>query len=422
MDIVETVVNIAKQEGIVDCSLDGLKTGDGQGYMGVIDFVHLNGKTKCGKEKKISFAIKTAASNKTLRETPFMINTFEREFQMYKSVFPALYNFEKEKGIKNPLPSVPKCYSVFDKTVPEILILEDLIQSGYKTWDRMLMMDDRHVRIVVQEYARFHSVSFAIQDQHPVQFVELTKNLDNIFDKYMKGTGIFDAAIRKCKLALASLDSNSKAFARYKLFLSRVEQEFSDLMATCSKYYVILHGDGWCNNMLFKYNKVRMYIYLKITLFLHPNTFQNSDNLNEPVAMRLLDFQFSRLGSPVSDLSYFLYSCTSKEVLDNMNAYKYLYYDTLCKHIELLGSNPNNLYPISVFEEHWKMYSKFGFIWSSLLVFLLLSEKHEIIDFTDIVETGKEIGTAFDYEIANTNEFNGRMESIIKHFVENNII
>ncbi|KAF2892155.1 hypothetical protein ILUMI_14018, partial [Ignelater luminosus] len=148
----------------------------------------------------------------------------------------------------------------------------------------------------------------------------------------------------------------------------------------------------------------------------------DSNNPNEPADMRLLDFQFSRLGSPVSDLAYFLYGCTSKEILDKMNIYKHLYYDTLCKHIELLGSKPGNVYPPPVFEEHWRTYSKFGLIASALLVFALLSEKDEILDMVDVAEAGQEIGTVFDYEIANINEFNTRMRHIIEHFVENNLI
>lgn len=138
--------------------------------------------------------------------------------------------------------------------------------------------------------------------------------------------------------------------------------------------------------------------------------------------MRFVDFQFSRLGSPVCDLAYFIYSCTSKEVLDNMNTYKYHYYDSLSKHISLLGSNPNEVYPLSVFEEHWKTYAKFGLTISALQVFVLLSEKHEVIDYTDVAEAGQEIGTAYDYEIANTEEYNNRMRCIIEYFVEENVI
>ncbi|KAF2895980.1 hypothetical protein ILUMI_10195, partial [Ignelater luminosus] len=403
MDIVETLLNIAKQEGVVDCCLDDLKAGDGQGYMGSINFVHLNGKAKCGKEKQLNFMIKTATTNGKLREFTITNTVFEREIRMYKIIFPALYNFEKGKGIENPFSSVPRCYYASERSVPEILILEDLIQSGYRSWNRALPISDKPVRIVVQEYARFHAVSFAVQDQNPLLFKELTKNFDNIFDIFMKYTGVFHAAIRKSKLALASLDPNSKAFTRYKQFLCGVEDKYSNLIATCDKYRVILHGDSWCNNMLFKYNK-------------------DCNSRNEPVAVRFIDFQFSRLGSPVCDLAYFLYGCTSKEVLDNMNVYKNLYYDTLCRHIELLGSKPDNVYPLPAFEEHWRTYSKFGLIASGLLVFLLLSEKHEIIDFTDIAEAGREVGTAFDYEIANINEFNNRMKHIIEYFVDNNLI
>lgn len=130
----------------------------------------------------------------------------------------------------------------------------------------------------------------------------------------------------------------------------------------------------------------------------------------------------TRVGPPVCDLAYFLYGCTTKEVLDNMDTYKAFYYENLSKHIKLLGSNPDVIYPSSAFEEQWKKYAKFGLCTSGLINFALLSEKHEVIDFNEVVEAGQEIGTAFDYEIANMKEFNNRMKYIIENFVANDLI
>ncbi|KAF2904591.1 hypothetical protein ILUMI_01589 [Ignelater luminosus] len=69
----------------------------------------------------------------------------------------------------------------------------------------------------------------------------------------------------------------------------------------------------------------------------------------------------------------------------------YLYCDTLCKHIELLGSNPNNVYLLPSFEEHWRTHSKFRLIASALPVFALLCGKDKVLDMVDVAEAGQEI-------------------------------
>lgn len=81
----------------------------------------------------------------------------------------------------------------------------------------------------------------------------------------------------------------------------------------------IVHGDYWNNNMLFKYE----------------------DGI--PVLLWMLDFQLSRIGHPVGDVAYFLYTST----LPNTRQ-KYLhdllshYFDTLTTDLRLLGISLDN--------------------------------------------------------------------------------
>ncbi|KAF2886732.1 hypothetical protein ILUMI_19441 [Ignelater luminosus] len=398
MDIKTTLLKIAEQEGLIDCSTDDLKDGDSHGYLGDINIVNINGKTKNGEKTQLSVLIKCAATNEKLRENG-IVGIYEREIRMYTSIFPAYYDFEKEKGIKIPFPLTPRCYGAFTNCNPEILILENLSTLGYQSWNKKLQMQDSHVRVALKEYGRYHALGFVIQDQNPTLFKKLTDNFDNSFEIFMKRGGMFYSFIQKIQLALNAIDSSSNVFRRYEEFLNGIEQKFTDVLAKDDKYNSILHGDSWCNNMMFKYNQE-----------------------NQPVDIRFIDFQLSRVGPPICDLAYFLYGCTSKEVLDNMNTYKAFYYENLSKHIKLLGSNPDSVYPPSAFEEQWKKYAKFGLMTSGLINFALLSEKHEVIDFNEVAAAGHNIGTAFDYEIANMKEFNIRMTRIIENFVANDLL
>ena len=78
----------------------------------------------------------------------------------------------------------------------------------------------------------------------------------------------------------------------------------------------ILHGDYWNNNMLFKY----------------------VEGTNIPVSLKMLDFQMSRIGHPLSDVMYFLYTSTLPEMREK---YMYIllryYFDTLTTDLRLLG-------------------------------------------------------------------------------------
>jgi aminoglycoside phosphotransferase (APT) family kinase protein len=56
----------------------------------------------------------------------------------------------------------------------------------------------------------------------------------------------------------------------------------------------ILHGDYWINNMLFKY----------------------VEGKSKPVSLKMVDFQTSRIGHPLSDVLYFLYTSTLPDLRD----------------------------------------------------------------------------------------------------------
>lgn len=255
MDIKTTLLKICEQEGLVDCFSDDFKDVESLGYCGDINLVNVNGKTKNGEERQINFLMKCAATNEKLREYG-IVGIYEREVRAYTSIFPAYYNFEKEKGITNPFSLVPRFYGALMNRNPEILILGNLSKDGYQSWNKKLQMQDSHVRVALRGIGRYHALGFVIQDQNPELFNKLTNNLDDSFEIFMKRGGMFYSFIRKIQLALNGLDSNSNVFRRYKEFLNGIDQKFTDSLAKDDKYNTILHGDCWCTNMLFKYNEV----------------------------------------------------------------------------------------------------------------------------------------------------------------------
>ncbi|KAF2904584.1 hypothetical protein ILUMI_01582 [Ignelater luminosus] len=395
--IEKALIEIAKEEGVFDIVLD-CKKGEFQGYLSRTSVINLDGRTKNGEKLKKSFLIKIASTNESLRECCGITEAFKREIYMYEHIFPVFYSFEKERNIENPFSSIPKFYKAFGNVKPEILILENLKESGYQDWDRKLQMNYDYVKLVLTEYGRFHATSFAVQDQNPQLFREITKDLqDNAFMQFLKSSGFLKTFIDKTKQVLALLDPNedSKIYKKYKEFLHGIDEKFESLLSARDNFDAILHGDCWHSNMLFKYEIC---------------------NKTQPSGIRLVDFQLAKLGSPIFDVVHFFYTCANNDVLKGVDKYKLIYYNSFSKHLKALGSNSETLYPFSVFDHHWKKYAIYGLILSPLINYALLSEGEEIKDYEQIIENGGNVSETFDSEIANMDEFKKRMKNVIEHF------
>lgn len=130
----------------------------------------------------------------------------------------------------------------------------------------------------------------------------------------------------------------------------------------------------------------------------------------------------ARLGSSVLDLSYFFYTCSSKEVLDNHEHYLNVYHENLSLYLQKLGCNPDKVYPYEIFQEQWKKHSKFGLVSSMLLIHIFLSNQDEVTDLTEIAESGQSVTEAFNYDITDSDAYNNRVRDVILHFVNNKYI
>lgn len=133
--------------------------------------------------------------------------------------------------------------------------------------------------------------------------------------------------------------------------------------------------------------------------------------------MCFLDFQISRVGSPLLDFSYYIYTSAPKHVLEDIDKYLNIYYDSLCSCLQEYGCNPDDVFPYAVFIKHWQKYSKFGLILSLLLFRFALCDKDEAPNLTD-----QDYAEDFLRPIKNEDALNERVINVVKHFVDNNLI
>ena len=98
-----------------------------------------------------------------------------------------------------------------------------------------------------------------------------------------------------------------------------------DTLESSGPLACILHGDYWINNMLFKYHDKN-----------HTQVGEESSSI--PLCLKMIDFQVSRIGHPLSDVLYFFYTSTKPETREkHMLVLLRYYFDTLTTDLRLLG-------------------------------------------------------------------------------------
>ncbi|KAJ9594620.1 hypothetical protein L9F63_027396, partial [Diploptera punctata] len=176
-------------------------------------------------------------------------------------------------------------------------------------------LDLKHCLHVLRKIAQYHACSVVLRQQEPSRFKTF---LDYYFEnkehsgmnayfqntvKSVKREAEKWSGYEKCVDSLTALESET--FGRWINSVLRQEDG----------YNVLIHGDLWLNNIMFRY----------------------SDE-NDVQEVRFVDFQLSYVTSPAIDLLYFLHSSASPEVLANDREILIdEYYNTLCDTFYKLG-------------------------------------------------------------------------------------
>lgn len=233
---------------------------------------------------------------------------------------PYFRKFEQSKGIiseENGFSKYPECYQTLDADLSECIFLEDLNQRSFRIIDKSTeALTAEHVNLVMHSLAKFHAISFALNDQQPEKFKELASNLTEVFfqteDNFFK-----DYFNKQARTALDTVTS-AEDIHFYNKVQKLLEKDamniaIDDLNAeNIGSAVVISHGDTWQNNIMFKY-----------------------DANGKPIDISILDWQISRCASPIHDIVYFIFNCTTKELRDaQYDNFLRIYHDSLSAHIQ----------------------------------------------------------------------------------------
>lgn len=203
---------------------------------------------------EIRLIAKIPPKNALRRQMYNSASHFAREKYVYEHVFPTLELFQLRYLPETQIfRNYPRMYAASNVLEDEYVLLDDLSAVGYRNMDRPTPLGFDKCAMVLTHLARFHAVSFALKDQQPDRFAQITKELKEIlfvdpineaFDGFLKNN---------IGYALTTLDRKRDQLTVEKIMAFGMV--YGQSMVECCAERddaVILHGDCWISNMMFK--------------------------------------------------------------------------------------------------------------------------------------------------------------------------
>ncbi|EFA06294.1 hypothetical protein TcasGA2_TC009161 [Tribolium castaneum] len=366
------------------------------GYLGKVIFLTVTGKTKTGA-KTLDLVIKTSSQSAQLRKQITIKLFFQREIHVYERVVPTFAQFAKDSGADLP-DFVPKCLATKEEEQVEMIVLENLKPKGYVLWDRKVPMDCDHVELVLGSFAKWHAFSLALRHKHRKMFAKLMENNVNVFPYHILRNGMDETIYNYLQeIKKSNFGPNCAEIKDFELTRDKIRHIFGNFFEQEPDFHVILHGDCWTNNFLFKLE----------------------ENTNKPSHCCIIDWQCAALASPVMDLSFFVYTCVDTGIHKDVTKLLRIYYDILGQTLRQFRCDPGEIFTFEKLEQHWRQFSVYGLLLATFILKFSLCDAEEAPDFGEIAEQGKSFLEGLDFKIRNEESYVTRVKHNILHCLRN---
>ncbi|KAL0122174.1 hypothetical protein PUN28_007132 [Cardiocondyla obscurior] len=377
----------------------------GDNYLSNVYKGKINGAIDGDPKKYVeaNIVVKSMPKNPGTRKTLRCADFFSNEIAFYTEIVSKFDNFLAEKG-QSDLLHIPRYIISCNDSEYGFIVLEDASSLGFHTILRENCLDWEEFSVVLKILSKFHAISFAYKDQRNDEFLELTNCVKEVlfateyWDWYK---GYHEKMETVIKHALAAEYPDSKADKRYNSYKSG--ELFNICIELCKKQHaptsIINEGDCWVPNFLIR------------------------DEQNGKQAI-MLDFQLARCASPITDLSFLIYACTSKSFRDKyFDEILKMYHTELSNIIKLLGSDPEKLYPWDLFIKEVKEQSVFGVFAALDAIPLCLMDVSEFsLDNAVTGDEAVDCGDAMHFSYIATASGRQRIADVIVEAVEKGYI
>lgn len=225
--------------------------GKGEGFIGDVTFLTLtNNKTN----EKEGVVLK---EQKTVKGEPLNITiaAFENEINFYRDIWCTLEQFYKD-STKKTINFIPKCVATSRSKMRKV-VLENLKLQGFAPHDKTKPFDTVHFTAVLRTYGVFHALSMALKQQNSEEFRRLEGLLYYIDERDFDKDKSFGGKVLKtvCRDFQKMFDANDEILIEYLKLYERIGPKIVD-RCFCEGQLngILLHGDSWSNNFMFKYD------------------------------------------------------------------------------------------------------------------------------------------------------------------------
>lgn len=325
----DTSLPIEDFEGLVKQALgSGVKiknvtwkhlTDPGENFGSLILGVNVNTIENC-TSNTLNVVVKLPPKSAYLMDLFNSPLTFKKELNFYREVVPALNDIYRTcSNLQAEEVFVPryfggrlglKCPDEFDSQA--VIILENLVSSGYSVEDRIMGMDLEHVRCAVKELAKLHAMIIGLKVNRP-----------DFFESFVLPILVSpnnETAVKCLMDMMNKAHDDLKNLEEAKPYMEGIEATLKsanviDVTGENDLWKTMVHRDFWVNNMLFRHDATSGRI----------------------TGMKIVDFQLCIYSYGVEDLIFFLISSAKKEVIDDyLDDMIDLYYDSFVDVLRML--------------------------------------------------------------------------------------
>ncbi|XP_072389159.1 uncharacterized protein [Diabrotica undecimpunctata] len=333
--------------------------------------------------REISLAVKIGK----IKIDSSMVARACRESVFFREIVPLFNNLQAELKIKNVFNKIPKCYKTLIKDGYEILILENLLFSGWNLLENYKKINVEGQELIAKNIAQYHALSFALRHLDKQTFDKHTKDLNMINKENL--TNLIDVAqgvFCKIENSLEEFNKQETLLKFRKLMKTVNGQTMVNILDDKPKEVVVVHGDFHKFNLMYKFKDI------------------SCESISDAM---FIDFQVVGIHSPILDLTYYFF--TSVDIPYKALDFLKCYHEQLAISLKELTCDVNELFSYSTLLEHWNKYAFYGFCFASSfkkLEFIEGGWENEANDTIESVEGSAHIGKDIKDKMINAEVIN----------------
>ena len=278
----------------------------GESYCSVMTRLRVKYKVKRSADsKQITFLVKSTEDNDSISTSILKkYDVYNTEMEMYETVFPQLHQLLRAIGDKEQL----SAETIYVDRQLNAIMCEDLSIRQFITADRLVGMDEAHVKICLRKLGKMHAAAAVLNERQGGCLERFTYG---IFNRHVNYFGVFFENVIGVCAKFAETCPELGAYYREKLL--KLIPYAVEYATRCSdpnpKHFLTLnHGDLWTNNVMIQYHK------------------EENDNVRLVKDALLIDFQYCNWTSPAVDLHYFFCTSLQDDLLFNQQPKLVQYY------------------------------------------------------------------------------------------------